>query len=137
MCMCICLYVYIHIHITPIYSFIYRYLCIQSMYIYVYRNIQTHAHVYILIYVCIYIYIHVYTHTHTSHLFQFTSQWLKICFHILTIGNNAVMNIVVHIDFPISVSLFSRYIFKSDTALLYSSYIFNFLRAFHTVFHSD
>ena len=31
-------------------------------------------------------------YTHISHLFQFTCQWFLGCFHILTIGNNAVMN---------------------------------------------
>ena len=128
MCMCICLYVYIYI--TSIYSFIDRYLCIQSMYVNVYRNIQTHMHMYIFSYMCVctcmcvhiyvclcidmcvYIYVcvfvYMYTHTHISHLFQFTCQWFSGCFHILTIGNNAIMNIVVHIYFPISVSFFSR-----------------------------
>ena len=38
------------------------------------------------------------------------------CFHILSIVNNAAMNIGVHVSFQIRVFIFSQYLLKSGVA---------------------
>ena len=59
------------------------------------------------------------------------------CFRVLKIVNNAKMNIGVHISYNISVFVFLGKILTGGIAGWYDSCIFNFLRKFHTTFHSD
>ena len=68
-----------------------------------------------------YVYCHIFIHSSVDGHF--------VCFHIL-----AVTNIGVHVSFWICVF---GYIHSSEIAALYSNSVFNFLRKFHTVFHSD
>ena len=59
------------------------------------------------------------------------------CLYILTIVNNAAMNMKVHISFWVSDFISSEYILKSGVARSCGGAIFNFWRKLHTVFHSD
>ena len=77
---------------------------------------------YAYIYVCMYngvFYIYI------SHFFIHSSvEGHLVCFHILTVVNNAAMNIGVRISFQISVFVFFRYIPKSGIAGSYGSSLF-------------
>ena len=56
------------------------------------------------------------------------------CFHVLAIVNSAVMNTEIHVSFFIFVS--SGYMPRSGIAGPHGGFIPNFLRNFHTIFHS-
>ena len=72
--------------------------------------------------VCVYIYI---SHIFFIHLSVYGHLG---CFHILTIVNNAAMNIGVHVYFQVSGFVFFWYIPRNGIAGSYSSSIFKFLR---------
>ena len=71
------------------------------------------------------IFIYVYTHTHTlPHILYSSVDEHLDDFHILSIVDNAAMNIEVHVSFWIMV--FSRYIPRSGIVGSYGSSIFSF-----------
>ena len=57
-------------------------------------------------------------------------------FHVSTILNNAAMYMGMYMSFLVNVFIFFKYISKSGIARSYGSYILNFFRNVHTVFHS-
>ena len=77
--------------------------------------------------VCVNVYMHL--------LYPFTYWWTFSLFPYLATTNNAALNIIVHTYFQISVFVFFRYIPRSGLGGSYGSFIFNYLRTYHTVFY--
>ena len=84
-------------------------------------------HVCVCVCVCVCVYMHL--------LYPFTYWWTFRLFPYLATINNAALNIVVHTYFQISVFVFFRYIPWSGLGRSYGSFIFNYLRTYHTVFY--
>ena len=81
------------------------------------------------LYVCAYT--HTYIHTHTPHLFFLINSSINLgCYHILVIVNSVTVSNRVHAYFQIMV--FFGYTSRSGFVRSYGSYIFRFLRSFHT-----
>ena len=116
-------------------SFVYGWIIFYCVYIYIYIHTDIYYIQYSLYiqYSCVCVYVCVYHHFFT-HLP--TDVYLG-CFQVLTIVNNAAMNVEVQIYFWVSVFVSFGYVPKSRVAGYYGSSIVNFLWNSHTIFHSN
>ena len=83
--------------------------------------------------------IHIYTMEYYSYINNIFFIYPSVdghlgCFHILVIVNSALMNIRLHVSFPVMV--FSRYLPRSTPTGSYATSVFNFLRNLLIVLYS-